>query len=102
MVDSFASLKVRLDRLNGPFGWSERPRSRARRHLSNIKVVDAGDRVEVHSNLLLFWGRDEGDQLLSCQRQDVLEEVLGELKLKKRRVIIDHDVFPLPSLSLPL
>jgi 3-phenylpropionate/cinnamic acid dioxygenase small subunit len=102
MVDTFASLKVRLDRLSGPFGWSERPRSRARRHVSNIKVSERQDGVEVRSNLLLFWGRDEEDLLLSCQRHDILENVLGDFKLRRRRVLLDHDLFPLPSLSLPL
>lgn len=103
MVEDYGSLSARMRRLDGGFAFSESPRSRARRHISNIRVnSQSDDIVEVTSNLLFFWARDELERLISAERRDVLANVDGELRLARRTVFLDHVALPIPNLTVVL
>jgi 3-phenylpropionate/cinnamic acid dioxygenase small subunit len=102
MIDDLGSLTVRLKRLEGNAAWSERPHSRMRRHVSNVRVVPSDSSFQVSSNLLFFWGRDVEEVIVSCRRVDLLVEAQHGLLLVRRIVLLDHDLLPLPNLSLPL
>lgn len=103
MVEDFGSLAARMKRIDGGFAFSETPRSRVRRHVSNVCVNSrSDDAVEVSSNLLFFWSRDELERLVSAERRDVLREVDGELRLARRVVLLDHVTLPIPNLTVVL
>lgn len=98
-----ASLELRIRRLETPYAWAERPRSRTRHFLSNIRV-SAGERedeVWVRSNILLIRSRSDDPQAewISGERQDVLRRVNGEWRLARRVVVLDQSVVPMRNLS---
>jgi 3-phenylpropionate/cinnamic acid dioxygenase small subunit len=102
MIEHFGSLEARMKRF-GAGGWSEFPPSRTRRNISNIRVDrSAADRLSVKSNLLYYWGRDEGYVIVSAERHDELREHDDVLKLARRIVFLDHTTLPLPNLSVVL
>lgn len=103
MVEDRASLTARMQRIASGLAFSESPRSRVRRHISNVRVVGAaGNEVQVRSNLLFFWSRDELQRLLSGERHDVLRTHEGSLRLARRNVLLDHTALPIPNLSMVL
>lgn len=101
MIEDYGSLKARMERLVSGAAWSEKPPSRVRRHISNIRVApeDQGN-VEVLSNLMFFWARDDQQFILSGERSDVMHVVEGRLYLAQRVVFLDHDTIPIPNLSV--
>lgn len=103
MVEDHASLVARMKRLDTGVAFSESPRSRVRRHVSNVRVGAAvGNEVPVRSNLLFFWSREELQRLVSAERRDTLRLDGGKLLLAKRTVLLDHVTLPLPNLSIVL
>jgi 3-phenylpropionate/cinnamic acid dioxygenase small subunit len=103
MVEDYGSLAARMERLISGTGWSEKPPSRVRRHISNIRVAPAvGDDVKVRSNLLFFWARGQLPVTMSAERRDILRIVDGRLYLAKRAVLLDHVSIPIPNLSVVL
>ena len=85
--------------------WAEDPPSRVRYHTSGLRVRQArgghdGALLAVY-NLLVF--RNRGDNahsdLLSAQRQDLLQEAGGGLQLVSRLVLLDHAAIGAHNLS---
>jgi len=105
MKEDWRTLKVRTERMQNDFAWSEDPPSRTRRHVTSVRIVDeTDDEIEVKSNLLLFRARrdDTDPDLLSMERQDVLRRTDEGLRLAKRSVHLDHTTIPTDSLSIIL
>jgi ethylbenzene dioxygenase beta subunit len=103
MVENYGSLAPRMQRFSMGTAWSEKPPSRVRRHVSNIRVSPLqGDEVAVRSNLLFFWGRDNREIIVSAERNDTLRLIQGRLYLAKRTILLDHVSLPLPNLSVVL
>lgn len=102
--DSLYTLRARIDRLDTEYAWAERPPSRYRHHISNIRVKqgDADDELAVKSNVLVYIS--EGDEpdytVLSGERQDTLRRVDGELRLVERIVYLDNTTLPLGKISV--
>lgn len=87
------TLEMRVARLCSATAWAEKPPSRTRHFVTNIRVVSAtGNTLEVKSNLLLY--RNRGDSpdhdLLSAERHDCLREVGEKMKLASRLILIDQ------------
>jgi biphenyl 2,3-dioxygenase subunit beta len=102
MLEDYESLAARVARLSGTAAWSEYPNSRARRHISNVRVARTGDEIGAKSYILFYWARDELQTFISGERQDVLRIADGRLNLAKRTVYVDHTVLPIPNLSMVL
>lgn len=103
MLEDYGSLAARVARLSGAAAWSEYPASRARRHISNVRVAPAaGEEINVKSYILFYWGRDDLQTFISGERHDVLRAVDGRLMLAKRTVFVDHTALPIPNLSMVL
>ena len=103
MIEDFGSLNARMKRLDGGYAFSESPRSRVRRHVTNICVLGRKENdIEVTSNLLFFWARDDLERLVSAERRDILREIDGELRLARRLVLLDHVSLPIPNLTVVL
>jgi 3-phenylpropionate/cinnamic acid dioxygenase small subunit len=102
MEEDYGSLKLRVERLSSDFAWSENPPSRTRRIIGNVRLGSAaGDSQDVVSNLALYCYRGESPTpiLLTGERQDTLQRVAGEWKLKTRLVLLDTTVLGFESLS---
>jgi 3-phenylpropionate/cinnamic acid dioxygenase small subunit len=105
MKEDWETLKIRTERMQNDFAWSEDPPSRTRRHVSTVRVADeTEDSIDVKSHLLLFRARrdDTEPDLLSMERRDVLRRTENGLKLADRVVYLDHTVIPTDSLSIIL
>jgi len=101
--EDYASLEMRILRLETEFAWAEDPPSRTRHHVSNIRVGEPkGDEIPVRSYLLLFRSRGDSPQydLISCERHDILRRVNGNLKLAKRVIVLDHSSLPTHNLAV--
>lgn len=91
--DDRVALEMRIMRLATEYAWAEDPPSRTRHYVTNVRVRRVeGDELTVKSNVLLY--RTRGDlptyDLISCEREDVLRRVEGELRLARRRVVLDQ------------
>jgi 3-phenylpropionate/cinnamic acid dioxygenase small subunit len=115
MKEDWGTLKVRTERMENDFAWSEDPPSRTRRQVTNVRVTDVTDEeIQLKNNLVIVRSRkaETDPEFLSMERHDTLRRVddgyvpwSGEepgLKLATRRVLLDHTVVPTNSLSIIL
>jgi PAH dioxygenase small subunit len=92
--DTIHSLGLRVRRLSTDVAWAEDPPSHTRRIVGNIRVrpTNDADELQVRSNLLLF--RSRGDlgayDLIAGERHDLLRRVDGDLRIARRRAILDQ------------
>jgi phthalate 3,4-dioxygenase subunit beta len=98
------SLEKRVKRLAGKHAWTEDPRSRTRRFVTNVRVDDPSDdgNVTVRSSLLLFRSRldDRPPEWVSASRRDVLRRVEGRLRLADRTITVDEAVLRTQNLAV--
>lgn len=108
--DNRFRLEKRVERLQTEHAWAEQPPSRTRHFLSNI-YIDQYDpeesRVTVISNLFLHMtrggftvGHEDQKIVLTGEQYDEVVSVDGEWKLDKRTVYLDHEVIPVPTISV--
>ena len=103
MIEDYGSLSIRMERLASGSAWSERPPSRVRRHISNIRVAPAEKQnVQVRSYLLFHWEREEQQYILSGERRDVIRIIDDNFYLARRLVLLDHLSISIPNLSVVL
>lgn len=96
-------LEKRVERLRTEHAWAERPATRTRHFVTNIRLGDDdGDEIEVRSNLLLFVTRGSSPDYhtLSGERHDILRRGDGDLEVAARTVYLDHATLPLAKLSV--
>jgi len=100
--DTFETLTLRVRRMQTGRAWSEEPRSRTRRFVSNIVLLDLdGDRMLVGSNLLMRReDAAENARFLSAYREDLLVGGASGIKLESRHILLDH--LTVPPLTLIL
>lgn len=74
--------------------WAEKPPSRTRRHVTNIRVFRTGvdGEYEVTSSLLLLRNRyqEHNYEIISARRVDLLRRQDGQLKIAKRLIYSDQ------------
>ncbi|MFD5537366.1 aromatic-ring-hydroxylating dioxygenase subunit beta [Streptomyces sp. NPDC127079] len=103
MKDTYASLRLRVDRLLTEHAWAEDPPSRTRRVVTNVRVRELGpDEVEVKSYLTLHrsqWDTVDYD-LLVAERQDVLRSEADEWRLRRREVLLNHTILGTANLGI--
>jgi 3-phenylpropionate/cinnamic acid dioxygenase small subunit len=103
MRDTYASMRVRVDRLLTEHAWAEDPPSRTRRLVTNVRVREpvAGE-AEVRSYLMLHrsqWDTVDHD-LVVAERRDVLRSEAGEWRLRRREVLLNHTILGTPNLGV--
>jgi 3-phenylpropionate/cinnamic acid dioxygenase small subunit len=103
MLEDVSSLTIRVKRLDTDYAWAEDPPSRSRRFVSNVRVTtNGGGELNVTSNLLFYRGRLDTVEydIVTAERRDVLVPVDGELKLRRRTVLLDHATLPVKNLAI--
>ena len=103
--DNFGTLMFRVKRFTDTkSAWSEDPRSRTRRLITNLRVHQAEkeNEFEVKSYLLITRNRFESTEVetLTAERRDVLRLTENGLKIARREIIIDMTVLAWPNLSV--
>jgi len=102
--DDIHSLTTRIKRLQTEAAWAETPPSRTRHFLSNVLVEPAPQPHEyaVGANFMVTRTRgDQGYQLFTGRREDVLRRIdSGELRIARRRILVDQTVITGTNLSI--
>jgi 3-phenylpropionate/cinnamic acid dioxygenase small subunit len=83
--------------------WAEKPPSRTRRHVTNIRVFRAGDNeYEVTSSLLLLRNRYQEPhyEIISARRVDRIRRQDGALKIAKRVIYSDQATLGTQNLAV--
>lgn len=103
MHEDYESMSLRVKRLDTDYAWAEDPPSRTRRLVANVRVeATSGDSYELRSNFHLFRSRldDVAYDLLVGERRDLLVDDGGQLKLRRREVLLDHSTLPSKNLAV--
>lgn len=105
--EDYGSLSLRVKKLKSEFSWSENPRTRTRRMVSNVEVLRetevAGDRVlDVISNIAIFCHRGDESQprIITAQRFDRIDAGRAGAKILQRNIQLDTTVLGVESLSV--
>jgi 3-phenylpropionate/cinnamic acid dioxygenase small subunit len=100
--DDRASLELRVKHMESPNNWSERPASRTRRYVTNVRVEQSGDEFKAHCSVLVLRSRwDVRDfDFISMRRHDVVRRVGGALKLAAREILLDQTNVNSPNLPI--
>lgn len=102
--ENLHSLTLRVRRLRTDVAWAEDPPSHTRRFVTNIRTRagDEEDELAVRSSLMLF--RSRGDlgayDLIVGDRHDVLRAVAGELRIARRRILLDQSSLGTKNLAV--
>lgn len=102
--ETIMTLGIKATRLAATLSaWAEKPPSRTRRHVTNIRVFRLGDNeYEVTSSLLLLRNRyQEPDyELISARRVDCIRREAGALKIAKRVIYSDQATLGTQNLAV--
>ena len=88
--DDIMRLRARVARLNSRHSHRERPRSRTRRFVSNVRVREAGEgELRVSANVLVYRFRSgEGAPYVGAIEY-ILRRDGGDLRIAYRRAVLD-------------
>ena len=102
--DTKETLAIRIKRLGLENAWAERPPSRTRHLITNIRITEVQEpELEVHSNFLVYRTRLERDKdTFVGKREDKLRRVDGTLKLARRTIILDDAILGAKNISIVL
>lgn len=101
--EDYGSLAARVQRFESEYAWSERPASRTRRFVTNVRASERDDgTVEAESYLLLYYGQGDSASytFLAARREDVLRPDGDSFTIAKRHVFLDHAVPQIDKISV--
>lgn len=93
--DTYDDLEDRVKRSETGLVWSEDPKPRVSRSITNIEVehADVPDELDVYSNIELYRSRRQDEEIwYNGKRRDRLRRVSGAWKLARRHVFLNHHV----------
>ena len=89
IADDIRRIRARVTRLKDPHAHAESPRSRTRRLISNVRIVEQNPlQVEANFVIFRFRGNEDVRQYVGRYRY-TLERRDGKLKIKTREAILD-------------
>jgi len=103
--DTMQDLEKRVVRTETGTCWSEDPATRAAHVITNIEVelTDNPDEFKVYSLTTVHRNMNEDEEhTMVGHRTDLLRRVDGQLKLAKRKIILDQNIFMNKSLNVYL
>jgi 3-phenylpropionate/cinnamic acid dioxygenase small subunit len=102
--DNLQSLRTRVRRLETDSAWAETPPSRTRHFVSNVLAAPGNGDGEYAITLNFIVSRSRGDQgyqFFTGRREDRLRrEASGQLRIARRRILIDQTVITATNLSI--
>ncbi|MBW2422789.1 MAG: aromatic-ring-hydroxylating dioxygenase subunit beta [Deltaproteobacteria bacterium] len=99
-------LMLRVERSFKANAWAENPPARTRRIVGNVEITGIqGDEISVVSAFHLHWTRPGSPSFLYAgQRRDLLQRAeggaKGDLRIRRREVVLDMADIELPTLGL--
>lgn len=103
--EKYGSLKARVERFDSQYAWAERPPSRTRRYVTNLRIdEDDGEEVHLRNNLLVHYSQgDTADQtLFAAEREDTLRRTDDDpgFEIARREIRLDHSVLGVNKISI--
>jgi p-cumate 2,3-dioxygenase subunit beta len=89
IADDIRRIRARVTRLKDPHAHAESPRSRTRRLITNVRIVEQNP-LQVEANFVIyrFRGNEDVRQYVGRYRH-TLERRDGKLKIRSREAILD-------------
>jgi p-cumate 2,3-dioxygenase beta subunit len=88
--DDADRLRSRVEQLEGKSTWSESPRSRTRRMIGNVRIIEAkGDLARVTCNFVVYRMRNDATSTYVGRCDYVLVRDEKGLRIRDRRAILD-------------
>jgi p-cumate 2,3-dioxygenase beta subunit len=89
IADDIRRIRARVTRLKDPHAHAEYPRSRTRRFISNVRIVEQNPlRVEANFIVYRFRGNDDKREYVGHYRYTLVPEK-GTFRIKSREAILD-------------
>lgn len=105
--EDYGSLKARVERFDSEYAWAERPPTRTRRYVTNVRVTRddedlAADELFVESNLLVYLSRGDSEEhtFYSARREDVLRRRGDSFEIADREIRLDQTVLSTDNVSI--
>ena len=93
VADNALRLRSRVEQLSGKHAWAENPPSRTRRMISNVRILGVeGDTIYITANFVVYRLRYELMDTYVGRYEYTLVQQGGELKIRKRKAILDLEV----------
>ncbi len=90
IADDAIRIRSRVKQLLGKSAWAESPRSRTRRLISNVRVLESkGDEIRVTANFAVFRMRYELVDTYIGRYEYTLVRRGDQLKIRDRKAILD-------------
>jgi p-cumate 2,3-dioxygenase beta subunit len=90
--DDPVRLRSRVRQLLGKSIWSELPRSRTRRIVSNVRILeDDGTTLSVQANFVVFRFRSDREDVYVGRYEYRLVRRNGSFRILRRRAVLDHE-----------
>ncbi len=95
------TLSRRVQQILTGIHWAEEPPSRICHMISNVQVLRATPaEIEVKSRFLVYRNRVETEtDFLVGKREDLLRRVNGDLRIARRRIVLDQSVLLAKNLT---
>tara|TARA_R110001606_G_scaffold74778_10_gene173371 strand:- start:33206 stop:33697 length:492 start_codon:yes stop_codon:yes gene_type:complete len=100
VYDNRSRIALRIRQLHTGKRHAQAPRSRLRRVVSNVEVLDeGGDEIRAISNALVFESNLRGDIVWASRNEYLLRRVDGELRMARKTVHLVNNDKALYSMS---
>ena len=107
MQDDKETLAKRVKQLMTGIHWAEEPLSRVSHLITNIRLadpvhaLDEGEAMRVKCRFFVYRNRLETEtDLLVGRREDTLRRVAGQLRIARRKIIIEQSVLMAKNLTV--
>ena len=100
IYDNRSRISLRIRQFHTGKRFSQTPRSRLRRVVSNVEVLqDDGAELLVASNALVFEAQTRGDIVWACRNEYTLRRHGGELRMARKKVVLVNNESALFSMA---
>jgi benzoate/toluate 1,2-dioxygenase subunit beta len=102
VFDNRSRINLRVRQLKHDKRHSQNPRSRLRRLLANIEILDRtgdGDEVVVGANFVVYESRERGTTIWGGRHEYRLRRVEGQWRMARKKVMLVDNDRPLSTLA---
>lgn len=100
IYDNRSRIALRIRQFHTGKRFSQEPRSRLRRLVSNIEVLaDDGQEIEVACNMLIFESQTRGEQLWATRTTYLFRRHESSLRMARKKVVLVNNEEALYSMS---
>lgn len=92
IADDYIRLRERVDSLLSGHTWMEKPASRTRRLVSNVRIKSQdGEQLTIKSNFVVHQFRNQQTWYFVGEATHVLHDSPGGLRIRARDIRLDHE-----------